>query len=182
MQEMIDVSGHPAHGVVDGFGFERRLRDDALAPPLGGFGKQQSLAEQRLDVPVADILHVLLAMRDQHLLEHLGIREHVEVLAADGHAREAAVGSRDVGQRFHGVLEKGKQAANDGQAARARRMLQPRGRAAAAAVTTVLAEFTYAPRGPRASDYVFVVIDAAERSAILESSRGLTRDPLDPSA
>ena len=94
-------SAHPAHGVVDGFGLERRLRDHALAPPLGGFGEQQSLAQQRLDVPVADVLHVLLAMRDQHLLEHLGIREHVEVLAADRHARETAIRARDVRERFH---------------------------------------------------------------------------------
>src|SRR6187455_2767733 len=125
---MIDVLAHPAHRIVDGFRLECGLCDHALAPPIGRLGEQQPLTQQRLDVPVADVLRVLLAMRDQHLLEHLGIREHVQVFAADWHSCEAAMTARDVRDGFHGIFEEREQATYYWKPSGARRMFEASGR------------------------------------------------------
>jgi hypothetical protein len=67
-------------------------------------------------------------MRDQHLLEHLGIREHVQVFATNRHACETAITARDVRDGFHGIFEEGEQATDYWKPFGAGRMFEASGR------------------------------------------------------
>jgi hypothetical protein len=115
IEETVGVLGHPSHLGIDLLGLERRLRDHALPAPFRGFGEEQTLTEQRLDVPVTHVLHVLLAVRDQHLLEDLGIGDDVEIFSANRHARDAAVLACDRRDRLHRTREEREQATDDGK-------------------------------------------------------------------
>ena len=81
------------------------------------------MAEQLHGGSIADVLAVLVAVRDQQLVEQVGIGDEIgHVAFHQRHASDAAVANGDAAPEAHRIAQQRVQAAEIGPAARPRRL------------------------------------------------------------
>ena len=85
-------------------GFEEcRLKKPPLPEPEIAFARDETIAEYRLERSRTEMLGVVLGVRDEHLLNEVGIACEEQPPAADAKAGERAVGARKLQEKVNSL-------------------------------------------------------------------------------
>ncbi len=79
-------------------GLERRRGKLALSPPEGSFGGDQSVTQDRLVYSQAKVLDEIPRLRDQHLLDQIGVAEEQQAPMQNAKPNHVSIGLGAVGE------------------------------------------------------------------------------------